>query len=84
VPAEITDEVMPGVVSLPHGFGHARAGVRLGVAARMPGASLNDLTDEERLDDLTGNAALNGIAVSIRALDSRAERDSQTAHLLTT
>ena len=67
-PAELTDEVMPGVLSLPHGFGHGRAGTRLRVAAEHPGASLNDVTDEQRLDELSGNAALNGVPVEIRVL----------------
>ena len=65
VPAEITDRLMPGVVSLPHGFGHARPGVRQSLAAEQPGASFNDLSDPERLDELTGNAALSGIPVSV-------------------
>jgi anaerobic selenocysteine-containing dehydrogenase len=66
VPAEVTDAVMPGVVSLPHGFGHARPGAGQTLAASHPGASLNDLTDEERLDELTGNAALSGVPVEVR------------------
>ncbi len=66
VPAEVTDALMPGVVSLPHGFGHARRGVGQALAAAKPGASLNDLTDEERLDELTGNAALSGVPVEVR------------------
>ncbi|MEA2719249.1 MAG: hypothetical protein QOJ39_1113 [Candidatus Eremiobacteraeota bacterium] len=66
VAAEITDALMPGVVSLPHGFGHARAGVRMSVAAAKPGASYNDLADPERLDELTGNAALSGVPVDVR------------------
>jgi anaerobic selenocysteine-containing dehydrogenase len=68
VPVEISDEVMPGVVSLPHGFGHDKAGARLGLASAHAGASLNDVTDTERLDELSGNAALNGIEVSLRVL----------------
>ena len=68
VAAELSDEVMPGVVSLPHGFGHARPGVRLGVAAAHPGASANDVTDELRLDALGGNAALNGVPVRVEAV----------------
>jgi anaerobic selenocysteine-containing dehydrogenase len=67
VPAEITDTVMPGVVSLPHGFGHGRPGVGQRLAASKPGASLNDLTDPDRLDELTGNAALSGVPVDVRA-----------------
>ncbi len=66
VPAELTDALMPGVVSLPHGFGHARAGVGQTLAAQKPGASYNDLADPDRLDELTGNAALSGVPVEVR------------------
>jgi anaerobic selenocysteine-containing dehydrogenase len=62
---ETTDAIAPGVVSLPHGWGHGRDGVRLRVAAARPGASLNDLTDELSLDAFSGNAALSGVAVSV-------------------
>jgi anaerobic selenocysteine-containing dehydrogenase len=72
VPAELTDALMPGVVSLPHGFGHARPGVGQTLAAQHPGASLNDLTDPDRLDDLTGNAALSGVPVDVRRARSEA------------
>lgn len=67
VPLQVTDAVMPGVVSLPHGFGHGRPGVQLAVAARHPGASINDLTDDTRLDALSGVAAFSGIPVEVRA-----------------
>ena len=60
-------EMMPGVVSLPHGWGHARPGVRMGIATAQPGASANDLTDECQLDELSGNAALNGVPVEVVA-----------------
>lgn len=69
--ARIDDSVMPGVASLPHGFGHGREGVRLRVASAHPGASINDLTDPLRLDELTGNAALNGTPIELRALEAR-------------
>ncbi|MBV8369643.1 MAG: molybdopterin-dependent oxidoreductase [Candidatus Eremiobacteraeota bacterium] len=65
VPADVTDALMPGVVSLPHGFGHGRPGVGQTLAAAKPGASFNDLSDPERLDELTGNAALNGVTVEV-------------------
>lgn len=68
VAAELSDEVMPGVVSLPHGFGHGRPGIRLAVAAAHPGASANDVIDELRLDALGGNAALNGVPVRVEAV----------------
>lgn len=70
VPAEITDSIMPGVVSLPHGWGHARPGVRLSVAAEHPGASVNDVTDEHFVDVLTGTAALSGVPVQVVAVEA--------------
>ncbi len=69
--ARIDDAMMPGVASLPHGFGHHRAGVRLRVASAHPGASINDITDPSRLDALTGNAALNGTPIEVRSLEVR-------------
>ncbi|RMT81962.1 molybdopterin oxidoreductase family protein [Pseudomonas viridiflava] len=60
-------DMMPGVVSLPHGWGHARKGVRMGIAQNQPGVSANDLTDERQLDALSGNAVLNGVPVQVAA-----------------
>jgi anaerobic selenocysteine-containing dehydrogenase len=60
------DDMMPGVVSLPHGYGHQVDGTRLGHAAKVVGVSINDLTDPERLD-LSGNAALSGVPVTVAA-----------------
>jgi anaerobic selenocysteine-containing dehydrogenase len=68
VPVEIDAGMMPGVVSLPHGFGHGRAGTRLGVAARDPGVSVNDVSDPAALDPLTGTAAFNGQNVEVAPL----------------
>ncbi|MEO1646813.1 MAG: molybdopterin oxidoreductase family protein, partial [Chloroflexota bacterium] len=65
VPVEITDTMMRGVVSLPHGYGHDREGVQLDVASAHAGVSINDLTDDQRLDELTGNAAFSGVPVKI-------------------
>jgi anaerobic selenocysteine-containing dehydrogenase len=73
VPLEITDAMMPGVVSLPHGFGHQKAGVKMGIASARPGASLNDITDDARLDRLSGNAAFSGTPVTVRAALDGAE-----------
>ena len=64
-PVEVTDCVMPGVVSLPHGWGHGRSGSRLAVAAEHPGVSSNVLTDESMIDPLSGTAVLNGIPVTV-------------------
>ena len=60
-------DMMPGVVSLPHGWGHGRPGVQMTIASSQPGASANDLTDERQLDELSGNAALNGVPVQVAA-----------------
>lgn len=68
LPAELTDDMMPGVVSMPHGYGHNRPGIRLDVAQAHAGVSINDLTDETILDELTGNAALNGVLVEVNAV----------------
>ena len=65
IPVEVSDDVMPGVVSIPHGFGHGRKGVGLSVAREKPGVSINDLTDTERFDPLSGNAVLNAVAVTV-------------------
>lgn len=62
--AETTDRIMPGVVSIPHGWGHHRSGIRLGVASSHPGVSINDITDNRRID-LSGNAAFSGVPVRI-------------------
>lgn len=70
VDLQLTDAMMPGVVSLPHGWGHDRKGVRLRVASERPGVSMNDLTDESALDVVSGNAVLNGVPVTVYAAES--------------
>jgi anaerobic selenocysteine-containing dehydrogenase len=65
VAVEASETVMPGVVSLPHGFGHDRPGTRLGIAHEHAGVSCNDITDELAIDALSGNAAVNGVLVSV-------------------
>ena len=67
VEVAVSDEMMPGVVSLPHGWGHGRQGVHMDIASKLPGVSANDLTDERFLDALSGNAALNGVVVQVAA-----------------
>ena len=62
-----SDEMMPGVVSLPHGYGHGLAGTRGEVASRHGGVSCNDITDEQFVDELSGNAAVNGVSVRLSA-----------------
>lgn len=68
VPVELTDHMMPGVVCLPHGYGHGRKGVQMDIATQYPGVSINDLTDELAIDTLTGNAVFNGVSVEIQAI----------------
>ncbi|MCI3929608.1 molybdopterin oxidoreductase family protein [Streptomyces sp. AN091965] len=65
---EVTDAMRPGVVSLPHGWGHDRPGTRLTVAAADPGANVNQLLDGSLLDPLSGTAVLNGFAVRVTPL----------------
>ncbi len=66
VTVEVSDTMRPGVVSLPHGWGHDRDGIGLGVARAHAGASANDVTSDSHLDTLSGNAAFNGLAVTVR------------------
>ncbi|GAB3171837.1 hypothetical protein GCM10027162_13510 [Streptomyces incanus] len=64
-PAEVTDGLRRGTVSLPHGWGHDRPGTRLRHAAADPGVNVNQLLDGSLLDPLSGNAVLNGVPVEI-------------------
>lgn len=65
VEVEVGDEMMPGVVSLPHGWGHDMDGTRMSTARLQPGVNINELTDDAVVDDLTGNACFSGIPVSL-------------------
>ena len=67
VPYTTTEEIMPGTVSLPHGWGHT-GDIRLDVATTSPGVIINDLTDENFVDELTGNAALNALRVCLEPM----------------
>jgi hypothetical protein len=67
VVVEITDEMRPGVVSLPHGWGHDQPGARMAVAAERPGANINAILDETQRDPLSGNAVLSGVAITMQA-----------------
>lgn len=69
----VDEAMMPGVVSLPHGWGHAEFGARLRVANAAGGANVNLLTDEKRVDELTGNSVLNGVPVSVTRVAAAAE-----------
>jgi anaerobic selenocysteine-containing dehydrogenase len=76
LPVEVTDELMPGVVSIPHGWGHGRPGVQLGIASEHAGESINDLTDHGAVDPLCGTAAFNGTPVSVEKADAPAQRET--------
>jgi anaerobic selenocysteine-containing dehydrogenase len=67
VEVQACEDLMPGVVSLPHGYGHERQGVQLQIAQAQAGVSANDLTDEQLRDAVSGNAALNGVPVQVEA-----------------
>jgi len=67
LPVTISEDIMPGVVCMPHLWGHNRPGTRQSVANATPGVSLNDLTDISVVDALTGNAVLNGVPVKVEA-----------------
>ncbi|HWH45763.1 MAG TPA: molybdopterin oxidoreductase family protein [Thermoleophilaceae bacterium] len=64
-PVEVTDGIMPGVVSIPHGWGHGAPGMRMSVAAEHAGVNSNLLADETEIEPLSGNAILNGIPVEL-------------------
>lgn len=65
IPVALSDEMMPGVISIPHGWGHKMEGVELRVARDHAGVNTNILTDDRYLDTISGNAALNGVPVSL-------------------
>jgi anaerobic selenocysteine-containing dehydrogenase len=65
IPVEITDAIRPGVVSIPHGWGHDVDGTRTTVARAHAGVNTNVLADDLLLDALSGTAALNGIPVEV-------------------
>jgi anaerobic selenocysteine-containing dehydrogenase len=65
IPVEVTDGIRPGVVSMPHGWGHSMPGTRGSVAATKPGVNTNLLTDPLALDPLSGTSVLNGIPVKV-------------------
>lgn len=66
IEVSITEDIMPGVVCLPHGWGHDREGIGLRVAETNPGISVNDITDDQAVDGLSGNAVFNAIPVEVK------------------
>jgi anaerobic selenocysteine-containing dehydrogenase len=68
VTVNISDDMMPGVISIPHGWGHDKTGANLSVAALRPGVNFNELLDAHELDPLSGNSVLSGIAIQLCAI----------------
>jgi len=69
IPVEISNEMMEGVVSIPHGWGHHYSDIQMEIAQKNAGVSINDLTDANKLDELTGNADFSGTKVKIERLN---------------
>ncbi len=76
VQVQLSADMMPGVVSLPHGWGHDLPGAQLSVAAQRPGVNLNALLDEKLRDPLSGNAVLSGVGVRMWAVEVHARSPS--------
>ena len=71
VPVRVTDEVMPGVVSLPHGWGHGGSARWQTVAGSHPGVSANAFTDDQQVESVVGQSILNGVPVRLRRVESQ-------------
>ena len=68
IPVEISDEMMLGVVSIPHGFGHTYKNTNIKLSEKNAGVSINDLTDATKIDLLVGNADFSGTKVKIQVV----------------
>jgi len=71
IPVEISDDIMQGVVSIPHGWGHHRKGTQLSIAETKPGVSLNDITDDQHVDLLSGTSVLNSVPVTVKSIQAK-------------
>lgn len=72
IAVQVSDEIMPGVISVPHGWGHHKTGTKWSTAEANAGVSVNALTDEMDVDELSGNAVLNGVPVSVEVIQKTA------------
>ncbi len=79
LPVEETDVMMPGVASIPHGWGHGREGIELTVAGAHPGASINDVISDRDVDPLSGVSVLNGQVVKVTPVPSQRARGGRSA-----
>tara|TARA_B110000114_G_scaffold153165_1_gene165296 strand:- start:2236 stop:2634 length:399 start_codon:yes stop_codon:yes gene_type:complete len=77
MPVILTEDMMPGVVCMPHLWGHNRKNTRQKVANANPGVSMNDLTDVTGIDQLTGNAIVNGVPVKVEVVAKTAPAQRQ-------
>lgn len=77
IPVSVSREMMQGVISIPHGWGHDAAGIRMGIASRHAGVNTNILTDERFLDSVSANAALNGVPVSLAQASNTAAQNQE-------
>jgi anaerobic selenocysteine-containing dehydrogenase len=68
IQTQLDKNIMPGVVSIPQGWGHNHKNTQMNTAAKQPGVSINSLTDDTRIDKLTGNAAFNGTPVCVEKI----------------
>ena len=68
LPAQLTENIMPGVISIPHGWGHSRPGSQLSIAGKNAGVSINDITDDYSIDAVTGVAAFSGQQVTVSTI----------------
>ena len=73
IETQITDDIMQGVISIPHGWGHSMQGTQLEIASKHPGVNLNILSDDKFVDKLTGTTAFNGIPVSVSKVNISAQ-----------
>lgn len=78
LPLLVNDDIMPGVVSMPHGWGHDREGAKLDVASQKAGVSMNDITDNQVVDELTGMAIINGVPVNVYAVEEHAKNKNKS------
>ena len=78
LPAWVSDDIMPGVISVPHGWGHDRQGVQLDVARRAGGASFNDVVSNNRVEAVTAMAQINGVPVKVEAANKKAKPKPRT------
>lgn len=77
LPCEVSDNIMPGVISIPHGWGHGQEGTALSIANKRPGVNVNSLLSDQFVDRLTGTSALNGMPVRVEAIKPTARSKKQ-------